>query len=185
MLVGVEPTESAVLVPFPGLEPLVGPYRRRLDRAAARGVPPHVTVIYPFVPPSVCGETVGRLAAAVADVPAFDCVFRRVDWFRDDVVWLAPEPDGPFRELTTAVWREFPDHPPYGGQFDDVIPHLTVGHTDLAAMRAAAASVEPGLPVRHRVDRVWVMAGTDALGSWRTVAEVSLRAPAPGPRRRR
>ena len=175
MLGTVTPTETAVLVPFPALEPLVGPYRRRLDRAAGWGVPPHVTVLYPFVRPPVDARTLERLAHALADVAAFETVFARVEWFGDDVVWLAPEPDRPFRDLTEAVWRAFPDHPPYGGRFEDVVPHLTVGHIDLPAMREAAAALAADLPVRARVDRVWVMAGTDAAVSWRKVAEISLR----------
>ena len=179
----VEATESAVLVPFPALEPLVGEYRRRLDRAAGWGVPAHVTVLYPFVPPPVGAADLERLAAALADVGPFECEFARLEWFGDDVVWLAPEPAAPFRDMTAAVARAFPSHPPYGGQFDDVVPHLTVGHGDLAGMRSAAADVAPRLPVRAFADRVWVMAGTSAPDSWRTVAEISLRAPAPGPRR--
>ena len=170
--------QSVVLVPFPGLEPLVGAYRGRLDRAAGWGVPPHVTVLYPFVRPPVDAGTLERLARALADVRPFECEFARVEWFGDEVVWLAPEPDGPFRDMTTAVCGAFPDYRPYGGQFEDPVPHLTVGHTDLAAMRRAAAELAPRLPVRASVDRVWVMEGTDAPDSWRTVTEVSLRAPA-------
>jgi 2'-5' RNA ligase len=175
----VLPTQTAVLVPFPGLEPLVGPYRRRLDRTAGWGVPPHVTVLYPFVRPPVGGDVLKRLAEALAGSTAFECGFARLEWFGDRVVWLAPEPERPFRDMTAAVWRAFPDHPPYGGQFDDVVPHLTVGHDDLPAMKAAAAALATELPVTARVDRVRVMEGTDAPGSWRTVAEVSLRTPDP------
>ncbi len=164
-------------MPFLGLDPLVGAYRRRMDRAAAWGVPAHVTVVYPFVPPPVGADTLERLAAVLTGVPAFECEFARVEWFGDDVVWLAPEPDGPFRDMTAAVWRAFPDHPPYGGQFDDVVPHLTVGHTDLAGMRAAAAELAPRLPVHAPVDGVWVMEGTDAPDSWGMVAELSLAPP--------
>ena len=42
--------ESAVLVPVPEAERAVSRHRARLDGAAARGVPAHVTVLYPFVP---------------------------------------------------------------------------------------------------------------------------------------
>ena len=172
--------QSVVLVPFPGLEPLVGAYRERLDRAAGWGVPPHVTVLFPFVSPPVGAEALERLAAALAEVRAFECEFARVEWFGEEVVWLAPEPVGPFRDMTAAVWGAFPEHPPYGGQFDDTIPHLTVGHTDVVAMRVAAAELATGLPVRAPVDRVWVMEGTDAPDSWQVVAEISLRGPASG-----
>ena len=166
--------QSAVLVPFPGLEPLVGAHRRHLDRAAGWGVPPHVTVLYPFVQPPVGADSLDRLAGALADVPPFECEFARIEWFGNEVVWLAPDPDRPFRDMTAAVGAAFPDHPPYGGQFDDPIPHLTVGHLDLAAMREAEAALAPKLPVRALVDRVWVMEGADAPNSWRTVAEISL-----------
>jgi hypothetical protein len=43
--------ESTILVPVPEAEPVVGQLRARLDRAASRGIPAHVTVLYPFVPP--------------------------------------------------------------------------------------------------------------------------------------
>jgi len=41
-------------------------------------------------------------------------------------MWLDPEPALPFRDLTNAVWRMFPQHPPYGGAHPDLIPHLTL-----------------------------------------------------------
>ena len=46
-----EPTESAVIVAVPAAEPAVRAHRQQFDRAAAWGVPAHVTVLYPFVPP--------------------------------------------------------------------------------------------------------------------------------------
>jgi len=47
----VEATESALIVPVPEAEPVVGEFRASLDRCAGWGVPAHVTVIYPFRAP--------------------------------------------------------------------------------------------------------------------------------------
>jgi hypothetical protein len=44
------------------------------------------------------------------------------NWFAQDVLWLEPEDDAPFRSLTESVHREFPNYPPFGGQFEDVVP---------------------------------------------------------------
>lgn len=166
-------TESAVVVPVPGVEAVVGDYRLRLDPSAGWGVPAHVTVVYPFVPPPVGVDVLDRLRVALASVPPFECVFSRVEWFLDDeVMWLAPEPDRPFRVLTDAVWRAFPGFPPYGGRFADVVPHLTVGaNGDMAAMRSAAAELAPRLPVTVFVDRVLLLAGRAAPGGWHSVVE--------------
>ncbi len=166
--------ESAILVPVPEAEPAVGHLRARLDRSAGQGVPAHVTVLFPFMPPAqITAAALSAVAAAVATVPGFDCRFARTGWFGDNVVWLAPEPDGPFRALTAAVHAAFPDYPPFGGQFADVIPHLTVGDRPAggpAALRAAEAEVRQALPVRTHVGSAWLMTGTQAPGSWQRLA---------------
>lgn len=172
--------ESAVLVVVPEAEPVVGAYRARLDRAAGWGVPAHVTVLYPFVPPErIDAAVLAALGAAVASVPAFDLVLRRLRWFDERVLWLAPEPDAPFVELTRAVCARFPEHRPYGGAHNDVIPHLTVGHdVPVGVLRAAADAVAPRLPVRAAVTGVQVMAGSAQPYSWRVLASLPLGPPA-------
>ncbi len=121
--------ESAVLVPVPEAELAVGRHRHRLDRAATWGVPAHVTILFPFVAPSaITSATITALADAVGSVTAFDCEFPATAWFGQEVVWLAPQPAEPFRALTRAVSAAFPEYPSYGGGYDDIVPHLTVGY---------------------------------------------------------
>jgi hypothetical protein len=159
--------ETALVVEVPEADLLVGAFRRRLDRNADLGVPAHVTVLYPFADPTAIDETtLRRLRSIFAPIPAFDVSFDRTDWFGEDVLWLAPADDGPFRALTAAARAEFPDYPPYCGAISDPTPHLTVG--ELAAldeMRKAEASIRPGLPVRGKVGSVTLLVqGTD--GRW-------------------
>ena len=66
---------SAVIVPVPEAEPVVGEFRASMDTAARWGVPAHVTVIYPFLAPDRLGTgELRRLGDAVAakqgDFPA-------------------------------------------------------------------------------------------------------------------
>ncbi|HYN75465.1 MAG TPA: 2'-5' RNA ligase family protein [Candidatus Limnocylindria bacterium] len=171
-------SETAVLVPVPTAEPVVGTHRTRLDPAARWGVPAHVTVLYPFVPPTELTDVhLKLLAATVGAVSAFTCTFSRTAWFGQEVLWLAPDPDGPFRALTTAVSTAFPDYPPYGGAYADVIPHLTVGEQDADgadALRAAEAEVRPRLPFGTSVDSVLVLAGAPVDGAWQTLCALPL-----------
>ena len=56
-------TVSAVLVQVPEAERVVSRHRARLDAAATAGVPAHVTVLFPFVPPAaIMAETRQALA---------------------------------------------------------------------------------------------------------------------------
>ena len=175
---GPRPSESCLLVPVPEAEPVVGRVRGRLDRAAAWGVPAHVTILYPFVlPEAITSGVIELAAAAVASVPAFECTFAQTGWFGEDVLWLAPEPDRPFRALTTALHAAFPRYPPFGGRYLDVVPHLTIGDRPpggLVALEAAEADVWPALPVRTFVSHAWLMTGTQAADGWRVAAELPL-----------
>ncbi|CAM5691577.1 hypothetical protein SCHAM137S_06449 [Streptomyces chartreusis] len=63
------------------------------------------------------------------------------------VLYLAPEPDTHFRRLTDAITERWPENPPFGGQFDDVVPHLTVAQ---GQDEDAGAALLTGLPKRVR-----------------------------------
>jgi hypothetical protein len=171
--------QTALLVAVPEAEPVVGAHRAALDRVASWGIPAHITVFYPFLPPPEVGEPVrARLASLFGSLPSFEAVLTRVSWFGSEVVWLAPEPGEPFKRMTGAVADRFAPLSPYGGQFADVVPHLTVGdRAPLAALTAAAADIAPRLPIRTSVRSVRLVEGRTGEVPWRTVAEFPL---APG-----
>jgi 2'-5' RNA ligase len=172
----MQPTQSALIVPIPEAEQAVGRWRAALDRAAGWGVPAHVTVLYPFLAPERLDDDVlTAVGEAIASVPSFAADFTHVRWFGDTVAWLAPTPDEPFRALTTAVWRRFPEAAPYEGAFDDVVPHLTFGHDHpMPALTEAADAIAASLPIRAAVGVAHLITGTTQPGSWHTVREFPL-----------
>jgi 2'-5' RNA ligase len=169
-------TLAAVVVAVPEAEEVVGAHRADHDPSAAWGVPAHVTVIFPFVPPTAFdGAVLERLAAAVATVSSFDVVFGECGWFEDRVLWLSPAPVEPFRQLTSTVWAAFPDHPPYEGEYPDLTPHLTIAQQgEVELLREIEAAVVAELPVVGRVDEVSLIAGRREPDSWRTVVRLPL-----------
>jgi 2'-5' RNA ligase len=159
-----EPTSAIIVrVPIPAR---VARVRRRWDRSAAIGVPPHVTVLFPFLAP-------GRLDAAVrhdlADIAAahdaFDVRFATVGRF-PGLLYLAPEPADPFVALTEACVERFPDFPPYEGLHDDIVPHLTVVEGDEAPMDEIAIELEAEPPFDRRVRAIEVITPSET-GPWR------------------
>jgi hypothetical protein len=175
--------ETALLLPVPAAEPAVSRHRARLDEAARDGVPAHITVLYPFLPPAEIGEqllaSLGRLFAGFA---AFEFTLDRVGWFGGEVVWLGPRDPAPFSALTGAAFTAFPSCPPYGGQHAGPLPpHLTIGKSGgQQALRVAAESVRPRLPIEATAAEVILMAGPrpgtpdTPPGQWRTIAAFSL-----------
>jgi 2'-5' RNA ligase len=171
-------SETALIVPMAAAERAVSRHRASLDPAASWGVPAHVTVLYPFLPPDrIDDEVIAAVGQLVRAVPRFEVTFGRVEWFGDTVVWLAPRPDRPFRDLTAAVWDRFPEVPPYGGAYADVVPHLTIGQDAARSELARAAdAVSAQLPIVTAVEVVRLIAGSPEPGSWHTLCEFPLGA---------
>jgi len=90
---------------------------------------------------------------AIAEVlfafAAFEVVFARLDRF-PGALWLAPEPAQPFARMIEALMGRFPDYPPYGGAFNEIVPHLTVAQS---GFDEAVSTLEPWLPLSTRAER--------------------------------
>jgi 2'-5' RNA ligase len=176
--------ESALLLPVPAAEAAVGEHRARLDASARDGVPAHVTVLYPFLPPAEIGPVVlAELSRLFAVVPRFSFTLDRVRWFGESVVWLGPSDESPFRQLTGLAVAAYPSCPPYRGVHEDVVPHLTIGHLGgPGELRAAAEQVRPLLPITAEATAVILMTGPTPgppgppgpPGQWQTVASFPL-----------
>jgi 2'-5' RNA ligase len=122
--------ETALICRVPEAERYIARYRERYDPSARRNVPAHVTVLYPFMPPSgVDADVLDRLRGIARAVPGFEYRLRRTQRF-PVALYLDPEPNGPYAALMDAVFRAFPDYPPFDGKFADVVPHVTVAHGD-------------------------------------------------------
>jgi hypothetical protein len=62
--------QSVLLVEVPEAEPAVARHRERLDANALLGIPAHVTVLFPFMPPQMIGPPVlGDLERLFVAVP--------------------------------------------------------------------------------------------------------------------
>jgi len=171
------PTESALIVAISEAEFLVSRFRDRFDPSASAGVPAHVTLLYPFKPPNELGtEVMERLVELFQSFQSFDVSFARAKRF-PGVLYLAPEPDETFRRLTEKIAKHFPETPPYGGKFAEIIPHLTiadVGNSQLLDGIAEEFETEANgrLPIHASVKEVCLI--DNESGRWMTRQRLSL-----------
>jgi 2'-5' RNA ligase len=140
-------------------------------------MPPHVTLLVPFVHASrMTAETLDIVAEVVAAFALFPFALARVGRF-ETVVYLAPEPADPFVRMTSSLVRVFPEQRPYEDAFEEVVPHLTVATgNDKRLLDEVERQVETALPIKAQADHV-ALVERGASGTWETRATFPLRAP--------
>ena len=94
---------------------------------------------------------VGTIRELFAPVRAFDFNLSAVGHFSGGLTYLVPDPAEPFIRLTEILAAAFPQWPPYGGVFDQVVPHLSIGD---ALPETDVAILEKLLPISATADEV-------------------------------
>ena len=160
---------SAVVVPVPDTELVVARWRERFDHSAEEGMPAHITALFPFLPPrSLTDDVLAKLREICATVPVLDVEFATTSRFPDHI-YLEPTPAGELIALTEALAASWPETPPYGGAFPDIVPHLTVA-TGIHEQQLSEieADVLSRLPIKTHLNEACLY--IFAAGRWRAEA---------------
>lgn len=160
-----EDAVTSLAVIAPTLPDEMEELRRSRDPAAAEGIPPHLTVLFPFVGGDrVDDELLSELEACVAGVEAFDYTLNGPSLLGEGVAVLLPEPAEPFHDLTRLVMERWPELPPYGGEVDpdELVPHLTLAHDVTTAEVASLTSrLAHLLPLEARAENLSLLVHRD------------------------
>jgi 2'-5' RNA ligase len=158
---------SALVVPI-HLPAEAGRLRTRHDPVARRGVPAHLTLLFPFAPAAALDGLRPGLAGIVARHPPISCGLVATARFRPGSLYLVPHPDHAIRRLIASLSAAYPTYPPYGGDFPDVVPHVTVAdRVDPADMAGLEAAFARQLPIEVAARHVSLLVEGGA-GRWRT-----------------
>ena len=168
--------QTAIIIVAPHeVQAIASPLMRRYAPDSAIRVPPHITVLYPFVPVEGLDEACKKVRTICANVAPFDITLRGYDSF-PKVAFMMPANPEPIQALFRQIFAAFPECPPYGGAFGhDLHPHMTVG--EFADVEAQQAAILPDYaPITFRAERVHVLYGPiDVALPWITRAVIPLQ----------
>lgn len=169
--------ESGLVLAIPSLAGVLDRWRHQTVPMATLGVPAHVTALYPWVPAPATGQALARLQESVRGLAPLTLTFSQLGTFPSGVLYLRPEPEDEVRHLSQVLQSAFPECLPYGGEFPDPVPHLTVALTQPDALAELRRDAEEGLaselPVTAKVTHLTVMEQQHD-GRWREAHHVGL-----------
>ena len=124
-------------------------------------IPLSITLLYPFAAPSEVDRYRDELREFFASYEPFDLELAQLaQWQESGAVYAVPEPEQPLRDMMRALWRRYPEFPPYGEAGTDPPPHasLTWKSDDPAGNRRRVEERLDGLlPASFRIAEVALM----------------------------
>ncbi len=171
--------ESAIDIHLESFDDLLEPWRRATIEVANKGVPPHITLLYPWCVP-ISNNDIEVVHSVISQLESFEICFTHLSHFAKRVIYLALDEtsEKAVKHLMQTLFRAFPETPPYGGQFPDPLPHLTVAKVSDDAtfekmMEEILQVFSPRFPMTFWVNKVSVIEG-DEEGYWKLKAAIPL-----------
>jgi hypothetical protein len=126
------------------------------------GIPLSVTLLYPFAHTDEVDAHRETLRSFFAGHPPFELELARLaQWEESGAVYAVPEPEQPLRDLMRALWRLYPQFPPYGEPGSDPPPHASLTYTGgedrQATLERVQRRVGALLPARFGIADVTLM----------------------------
>ena len=134
-------TRTAITINFPELAELVDQWRLETVEEAKNGVPPHITLLFPWVSSAISQFDIAALSRLCGQTQRFEVEFEAVRYFDRGTIYLSLKDDQDVRRLSKKIWAEYPDFPPYDGLHSDPISHLTVAEGDTGNIQDLFAEI--------------------------------------------
>jgi len=150
-----EEEQTVLSVTLPQANEVLSYVRSRFEgEVPPPGAPPHITLLYPWMPPALIDEKVlTELARLLVGFPSFDFSLG-LGWFGCEVLLLVPEDPAPFVRLTKAIICRWPDFPYYGGDYDSIEPHVSLAYGDESSLSGLATEIVGQVPIRGRTSSI-------------------------------
>ncbi len=171
------PRETSIDILVTELENLISPWRQATVSAASKSVPPHISLLYPWRSAPVDKADINALREVVRDHRSLQLKFTGIDNFPNGTIYLGIEKTPELTLLIRKIFKAFPDTPPYGGEFPDPMPHLTIAKSSDAEleelMQEISAVLSPKLPIEIALHEIVVME-EDETGNWKIHTRIPL-----------
>lgn len=120
--------KSSIDINFESLSSIIDKWRFLTFNELPKGVPPHISLLYPWVVGDINKAQIKRLENIIRRNHSFYISFKSVDIFKTGHIVLKLHMNEKLELLHYAILNEFKEYKPYDGVFEKPQLHLTVGY---------------------------------------------------------
>jgi 2'-5' RNA ligase len=171
---------ASIDILLPSLLPVIGEWYSKTP-SADDGMPPHCTLLYPWRRSEMLRTDLEQLRQVASSFGPIQVELRGLGRFPNVALYLVPEPGDILCALMRAIWKAFPDSPPYEGAFGlrpAPVPHVTVAKGTDGYLNEVEPLVRARVlarPLEVQVREICVSVdGAAPGGKWTTLHRVAL-----------
>jgi 2'-5' RNA ligase len=165
---------AIIIVPSQEVLAIATPTQQRFAPDSSIRIPPHITVLFPFVSYEHLDAACEGVAHICQKIAPFEITMDGYDSF-PKVAFMRPADPRPIQAVFRQIYAAFPQCKPYNGEFgDDLHPHMTVGEFASEAEQTAA-ELPDYEPITFRAERLHVIYGRWERLPWITRAVIPLK----------
>ena len=120
--------------------------------------PAHITLVYPFLPSSAVEAAKAEMERFFAGLHPMSFKLN-LGWFGREVLILIPDPAEPLIHLTQSILDQWPEYSYYGGLYDEIEPHLSLGFGTAELLEPIAVALEAYVPISVTIAAVTLLVG--------------------------
>lgn len=168
--------KTSIDINFPELTEFLNPWRDDTVELAHKGVPPHITLIFPWIPAPIKVKDAKNIDDILKNISTFFLEFTTVDKFANGTVYLVPKDSGNMQKIHEEIISKYPTVKMYDGEFSNTIFHLTIAKVgdDENKYLEIKNHFEKHLPIKKQITKITIMQ-EDKDGIWSEYLSINLK----------
>ncbi len=169
--------KSSIDIIFPELEDLLNPWRKETIEIANKGVPPHISIIYPWIDSPINENDLNKVKSLLNEINSFEIEFTDIKSFDNGILYLAIKNSTFIKNIQTKLLEIFPSIKLYNGEFENPIIHLTIAKFDNTINSNSSQlynKIQNYLPLKKKITKITIMTENEN-SLWSCFENISLR----------
>ncbi|MDD2656219.1 MAG: 2'-5' RNA ligase family protein [Patescibacteria group bacterium] len=168
--------KTLININLPELTDILNPWREETIELSHKGVPPHVSLIYPWLETPISKKELKNIQKILENTKIFTLEFDSIKKFDNGTTYFSPSNTKKLQEIQNKIMKKYPTIKMYNGEFKDTIFHLTIAKIgdDEEKFVEIQNKLSKYLPIKKEITQITIMQ-EDENGYWSDYTTINLK----------